>query len=89
MNQKSELLETLELLERLLEGEVSRIDLQGETPRATFNRRIAFARHLGAVISTVRGRSGASVYRLDNAQLIRDRGIVASWLRNERQRSVV
>lgn len=88
LNQKSELLESLEIMERLMLGDATRSDLQGDSPRSTFNRRLAYARHLGAVIVTVRDLAG-SVYRLENADVIRERGTLAAWLRIERARSVV
>jgi len=60
--------------------------LRGGTSRATFNRRLQEARHMGAEIEAVQS-GGAWVYRLVNWSAIAPR--VLRWLELEESRSLV
>jgi len=79
------LLDTLTLVDTLRSGDATAADLAAllEVSPATFKRHLAEARHLGAVIESVRGVGGWR-YVLRNASKLRH---LDAWLRLERARN--
>ena len=87
---KSDLLLTLQIVARLeTMGVLGAADLcvWFGLSVATLKRRLADARHLGAVIESSRAESGAWVYRLCNPRAVRER--LYQWLELESARSLV
>lgn len=79
------LLDTLTLIETLRAGDATAADLAAllNVSSATFKRHLSEARHLGAVIESVRGAGGWR-YVLRNADKLRH---LDAWLRLERARN--
>lgn len=80
------LLDTLTIVDTLRAGDATAADLAAllDVSPATLKRHIAEARHLGAVIESVRGAGGWR-YVLRNSAKLRH---LDAWLRLERTRGV-